>query len=257
MGCTTSEEIAIAQAAGMRAVSGNQDSINSEFLDAALDGANALKTRVSLTFEGIKLPNLDTGSKTDAFAVLFQTSNGRKVKLAETEVVADSLNPKWVKNINVDYYFEMQQNFRVELYDADDITKLQDLQRHDYIGGYNFTLGKVVSSKDQELTGELSDGARHKNGSVGKVKISSTELKVDYDKIQCNMAEIFCTVPCDNYVFLVFNKDKDGLKKKFVPIYKTESKLSKQSTFEYNGTVLGVDSMFGNPDEGECLVQAY
>jgi len=33
------------------------------------------------------------------------------------------------------------------------------------------------------------------------------------------------TYPNDNYVFLVFNKDKDGLKKKFMPIYKTESKI--------------------------------
>jgi len=73
---------------------------------------------------------------------------GRRIKLGETEVVPDSLNPKWVKNIIVDYYFEMQQLFSVEVYDADDINKLKDLSRHDFIGRYNFTLGKVVSSKD-------------------------------------------------------------------------------------------------------------
>jgi len=32
---------------------------------------NALKTKVSLSFEGIKLPNMDEGSKTDAFVVLY------------------------------------------------------------------------------------------------------------------------------------------------------------------------------------------
>ena len=105
----------------MKAVGVNQDTVSTELLDAALDSANSLKSKVSLTFEGINLPNMDVGSKTDAFTVLYQVINGRKSKIAETEVLADSLNPKWVKSITVDYYFEMQQNFRVEVYDADDI----------------------------------------------------------------------------------------------------------------------------------------
>lgn len=126
---------------GKMAIGSRQDSISNEALDLALGGANSLKQKVSLTFEGINLPNLDQGSKTDAFCVLFQLQGNRKSKIGETEVVADSLNPKWVKNINVDYYFEAQQNFRVELYDADDPSKLFDLTKHDYVGGYDFTLG--------------------------------------------------------------------------------------------------------------------
>jgi len=34
---------------------------------------------------------------------------GKKIgKIGETEVIADSLEPKWVKEITVDYYFEAQ-----------------------------------------------------------------------------------------------------------------------------------------------------
>ena len=132
----------------MMAVGSRQDSISNDLLSSALSSANSLKTRVSLSFEGIKLPNLDEGSKTDGFCVLYQIINGRKQKLDETEVIADNLNPHWVKDIKVDYFFEVQQNFRVELYDADDIKKLIDLSRHDFIGGYDFTLGKVVSGKN-------------------------------------------------------------------------------------------------------------
>ena len=43
----------------------------------------------------------------------------------------------------------------VEVYDVDDPNKLMQLNTHDYIGGFKFTLGKVVSSKGQELKGLL------------------------------------------------------------------------------------------------------
>ena len=67
---------------------------------------HSLKSKVALTFEGIKLPNLDEHSKTDAFCVLFSMNGNKKVKIGETEVVADSLDPRWVKSIDVDYFFE-------------------------------------------------------------------------------------------------------------------------------------------------------
>lgn len=73
--------------------------------------------------------------------------------LGMTEVVSDNLSPTWIKNIDVDYLFEEQQNFMVEVYDVDDPNKLMQLNTHDYIGGFKFTLGKVVSSKGQELKG--------------------------------------------------------------------------------------------------------
>ena len=44
-----------------------------------------------------------------------------KVKIGETEVISDTLNPQWVKNITVDYFFEIQQMFRVEIYDVDNL----------------------------------------------------------------------------------------------------------------------------------------
>jgi len=94
---------------GRMAVGSTTANISDAVLDAAI-GSNpmaALKQRISLTFEGENLPNLDVGSKTDAFIVLYSMVNGRKIKLGETEVIPDSLNPKWIKSIDVDYYFEM------------------------------------------------------------------------------------------------------------------------------------------------------
>lgn len=42
--------------------------------------------------------------------------------------MVDNLNPKFVTTVNVDYYFELQQNLRIDVYDADDATNLQNLK---------------------------------------------------------------------------------------------------------------------------------
>lgn len=95
---------------------------------------------VRIVFEGIKLPNLDTHSQTDGFCVLYLMNENKKVKLGQTEVVADCLNPRWVKNIDVNYALETESNLRVEVYDADDVDKLDDISAHDFIGGFDFKL---------------------------------------------------------------------------------------------------------------------
>lgn len=45
-----------------------------------------------------------------------------------TEMVADSLNPQFVKEIMVDYMFEEQQTFRIDIYDCDDASNMQNLR---------------------------------------------------------------------------------------------------------------------------------
>jgi len=48
----------------------------------------------------------------------------------------------------VDYYFEMQQVFKVDVYDADDATQLANLAKQEYIGSFEFKLGQLCSSRD-------------------------------------------------------------------------------------------------------------
>jgi hypothetical protein len=66
-------------------------------------------------------------------------------------VIADDLNPVWVKSIDVDYFFEEIQDMLVAVYDIDDATRLNDLEAQQLIGEFRFHLGKVVSGKNQEL----------------------------------------------------------------------------------------------------------
>mmetsp|Transcript_4694 Transcript_4694/g.7999 ORF Transcript_4694/g.7999 Transcript_4694/m.7999 type:complete len:116 (-) Transcript_4694:1445-1792(-) len=115
---------------------------------------------------------MDSGSKSDCFVVLWSLENQLKVKIGETEVVPDNLNPHWITFIDVDYLFEQQQEFMVEVYDADDATNLLDLSKHDFVGSNKFYLGKLVSSISQEIELKLEGGQKRKGGTL---KVMATE----------------------------------------------------------------------------------
>ena len=88
---------------------------------------SALKQVINLSFACQDLPNLDTFSKTDAFVILYELkqSGSRTMKQmrGRTEVIYDNLNPIYVKSFEVDYLFEEQQTFLVEVWDMDDESK--------------------------------------------------------------------------------------------------------------------------------------
>ena len=99
-----------------------------------------------------------------------------------TEVVVDSLNPEFVTEILVDFKFEEQQKMLVQVYDADDGTSLFDLTKQDFIGEYEFSLGKLVNCRDQELKGELQNQNSNTRKTPGQVKIMANEKKSDQGK---------------------------------------------------------------------------
>lgn len=82
---------------------------------------------MGLTFECSNLPNLDRGSKTDPFVVLWQINGRQKSKVGQTELIMDNLNPVFVTTINMDYFFESQQNMLAEVYDCDDANTIGNL----------------------------------------------------------------------------------------------------------------------------------
>jgi len=40
-------------------------------------------------------------------------------QIDRTEIIHDNLSPQWVKKILVDFHFEQQEVFKVEVYDSD------------------------------------------------------------------------------------------------------------------------------------------
>ena len=111
-------------------------------------GSVGLKSSVELFFSAEALPNLDSGSKSDCFLVIFSLKNGIKTRVGTTEIIPNNLAPTWVNTILVDYFFEEAQQFVAEIYDADSAKSLEDLKKHDYIGSLEFKLSQVISGRN-------------------------------------------------------------------------------------------------------------
>ena len=65
-----------------------------------------------------------------------------------TEVISDNLAPEWVKSFDVQYHFEQRENYKVEVYDVDDLNNINALANHDYVGSLEFALHEVVTARD-------------------------------------------------------------------------------------------------------------
>lgn len=50
----------------------------------------------------------------------------------------DNLNPVFVTAINLDYMFESQQNMIAEVYDCDDANTINNLQKQEFVGSFEF-----------------------------------------------------------------------------------------------------------------------
>jgi len=55
----------------------------------------------------------------------------------------------------VQYNFERNDEFKVEVYDVDDDKNLHDTSKHDPLGFLEFTLHEVVTGVDQTLKKQL------------------------------------------------------------------------------------------------------
>ena len=105
-----------------------------------------------------------------------------KQKLGQTEVIMDNLNPEFIKEIVVDYYFEMEQRFIVEVYDVDDANNVNNLKNQEFIGHYEFVLGSLVSSRNQCVTGSIKNSIKGKKNMNSTVTIHADEKREDQGK---------------------------------------------------------------------------
>jgi len=126
--CTKANEDVGARKLQAQAVGANQNQISDAQLDQ-LNMGNGLSQKLMLTFACKSLPNLDVGSKTDPFCVVWELKGNQKIKRGQTECILDNLNPEFVTAIEVDYHFEESQNFQLDVYDADDMNQLQNLSK--------------------------------------------------------------------------------------------------------------------------------
>lgn len=173
---------------------------------------------------------MDTFSKSDPFVVLFKLNGTIWQKLGQTEIIHDTLNPKWVTKIMVDFHFEQSEKFKVAVYDSDDDPKhARDLTAHDFIGDFEFSLHQVVTARDQTLTKAMVNKQISKPGRIviiaEEVSATSNSEIVIFNP---EMRQLNSSGLC---FFIIYRFIAPG---KFTPIYKSEIKRQVGGVYVWN-----------------------
>uniref|UniRef100_K3WYR8 C2 domain-containing protein n=1 Tax=Globisporangium ultimum (strain ATCC 200006 / CBS 805.95 / DAOM BR144) TaxID=431595 RepID=K3WYR8_GLOUD len=142
-------------------------------------------SRVELSLSAKNLKDRDVLSKSDPFAVLSQFDGRGWIEIGRTEPLEDNLSPAWTKLFLVDYYFESQQQLKVDIYDEDSSSK--KLSEHDYIGGTSFTLGQVMGAPGQSGSFLLTRG-KHHGSHRGSLLVKAEEAKNTNEVVRLRFA---------------------------------------------------------------------
>ena len=121
------------------------------------------KEKVELYLSCHSLTNLDFGSKSDPYCVLYRKQGNNWHQVGKTEIVWNNLDPSFAKSFEIEFTFERKQIFKVECRDADDEQGL----KYDSLGSAEFELGTVIGSAKSTLTVDLIK----ENKRQGKVSI--------------------------------------------------------------------------------------
>ncbi|GAB0490391.1 hypothetical protein MMPV_001628 [Pyropia vietnamensis] len=121
-------------------------------------GVTTAAIPVELRLEADDLPNRDTLSLSDPFAVVSSTHfGGGYVEIGRTETVWDELSPRWAAALPLQYVPGVNATaLRVDVYDLDTANG-EDLDKQDFLGCTFTTLADVVNSPNGSLTLPLVD----------------------------------------------------------------------------------------------------
>ncbi|CAM9106881.1 unnamed protein product [Scytosiphon promiscuus] len=181
MGCAGSKE-SDKDAAGTRDVKEKYADM-AEDAASMLSGSGALYTRLQLSIACKGLANLDKLSKSDPFVVvkLHSPSEGPEaMEIGRTEIISNTLNPKFVTIVPVTFKFEEVQTLTFEVYDVDTAYSTADAKnidpaQQDFQGSAKCALAQIVGGRDQTWEGTLS-GATKAKGGAPKVVIRAEEV---------------------------------------------------------------------------------
>lgn len=155
-------------AGGQSAVGGTNSSLAAHVPNEAVDaflksrGYNGLFSQIELSLSAADLRDRDVLSKSDPMVVLFiKGSDGSLQELGRTEVILNSLNPKWIRKLTVTYQFETVQNLVFRVYDVDtqfqgvDVKTLR-LEEQQVLGEASCTLSEIATKLYKTLTLHLA-----------------------------------------------------------------------------------------------------
>ncbi|XP_052182268.1 protein BONZAI 1-like isoform X2 [Diospyros lotus] len=149
---------AVGGAAAGNTGDGHNDAVN-HFL--TLRGYRGLFSQIELSLAASNLRDRDVLSRSDPMVVAYtKGKDGSLQELGRTEVVLNSLNPKWIRKYTVTYHFEVVQYLLFRVYDVDshfhniDVQMLK-LDEQQFLGEATCTLSEIVTKSNRSLTLDL------------------------------------------------------------------------------------------------------
>ena len=73
------------------------------------------------------------------------------MKVGQTEVITDNLNPSFVRYVTISYSFEERQDIKISVYDVDDFDEKVSVEQN-FIGDVEFRLDQLLMASDKTLT---------------------------------------------------------------------------------------------------------
>ncbi|ORX76492.1 Copine-domain-containing protein [Anaeromyces robustus] len=119
-------------------------------------GANVPVSKVQLRIKLSNLVDKDTFSKSDPQVTVYcrNSTKSQWLEIDKTEVIMNNLNPEFAKPIEVDYFFEEEQQLKFVVYDIDDFTG-KNTSKNDFLGEYITTLADIVNARNKRIKGRL------------------------------------------------------------------------------------------------------
>ncbi|CAN6585663.1 unnamed protein product [Malus baccata var. baccata] len=121
-------------------------------------GYHGLFSQIEISLAAIDLHDRDVLSKSDPMVVIYTKGrDGGLSELGRTEVVLNSLNPKWITKQNITYHFEVVQTLVFRVYDVDTQfhnveVKMLQLEEQQFLGEATCALSEIVTKSDRLLT---------------------------------------------------------------------------------------------------------
>ncbi|KAF8008857.1 hypothetical protein BT93_K2494 [Corymbia citriodora subsp. variegata] len=142
-------------------------------------GYHGLYSQIQLSFSASGLRDRDVLSKSDPMLVVYTRGRDGVLKeVGRTEVVLNSLNPKWINTLNVTFQFEIVQTMSFRLYDVDTQfhqmeVKMLKLEEQQFLGEASCAL-----SEDSPLVIECFNfNSSGKHDLIGKLRKSLLDLE--------------------------------------------------------------------------------
>eukprot|EP00043_Microstomoeca_roanoka_P012913 m.125628 g.125628 ORF g.125628 m.125628 type:complete len:462 (-) comp15625_c0_seq7:532-1917(-) len=142
-------------------------------------------SELQLHFHCADLPRKDLLSKSDPFIVMYLYDKGsdQYFEYGRTETIQNNHNPHFQVKLNIQYFFEVAQRLKFEVYDEDE--QGGPLSHQDYLGEVEVTLGRIMGEYHGTFTQVLND--RTGKRSRGSITVIAEETTKSSGVVQFNI----------------------------------------------------------------------